>query len=118
MNKPRAYTTEEVREEFLKTVWALIQYWEVVPDPNISSCEGVAFSILSLLDGCNAGIPGFKVTPMPHPTDRKYCIQHGENYYPRTGDIAGHLHEFFYKHRPNDDGPGNGTSAGSDPARA
>lgn len=65
-------------------------------------CEGVAFSILGLLDGVSVGIPGFALVPSPHPDDMQYHKDNGENWYPSeevTKDIREDvmLHEEFYK---------------------
>lgn len=98
-------TTDEIREEFLAHVWHLIEYWENLNDGANSSqdkLEGLAFSMLSTLDGSSAALPGFIVAPMPHETDKAYHIQQGEDYYPYNdpetvqADIAGSLHETFY----------------------
>ena len=95
----REYTKEEVRKQFLDTVRGIVDYWEHVPNPCGTRESGVAFSILGMLDGVNAGIPGFVVAPSPHPDDRDYCISMGEDYYPESPqaqcDIAGGLHELF-----------------------
>lgn len=58
---------------------------------------GLAFSIIVMLDGGNVGMPGFKVIPMPHPSDREYCKQNGENWYPTGCDIGGSLHEHWHQ---------------------
>ena len=54
-SEPRAYTTEEVREQFLRQVSALVLFWETVPNDagELSRAHGVAHSILSMLDGCS-----------------------------------------------------------------
>jgi hypothetical protein len=98
------YTPEEVRERFIESVRSIVDYWEHVPNPYGTRESGVAFSILSMLDGCNGGLPGFVVAPAPHPDDKQYYIDHGENYYPEAPevkcDIAGGLHEHFAKEKP------------------
>jgi hypothetical protein len=99
--KPRVYTREEVRQQFLDHIATQVQYWD---DPNLNQSQderlsGLAFSILVALDGCSTALPGFVVAPAPHPTDRRYCIAQGEDYYPATPkaacDIAGGLHELL-----------------------
>jgi hypothetical protein len=64
--------------------------------------EGLAHSILVALDGNAMALPGFVVAPMPHPSDRDYCIENGENFYPEAPDvscdIAGELHTRMYSY--------------------
>ena len=109
---PREYTTEEVREQFLQHVRAQIEYWESIAGPISSRAklEGLAFSILSTLDGCAAVLPGFVVVAQPHPDDRAFLTGQGLNYYrPRAavvGDISGSLHELFSGSRCGKDGDG------------
>lgn len=66
----RAYTIEEVRDDFLCTVRQMAKNWADLPDKtNRERCDGLAHSILVLVDGC-AGMPGFTMTPSPHPDDK------------------------------------------------
>lgn len=101
---PRMFTCDEVREQFLMHVAALVQYWDElkIGIPVRERLEGLAHSILVALDGNAAALPGFVVAPAPHPTDRAYCIRIGENFYPEAPnvacDIAGELHERIYAH--------------------
>lgn len=106
MEEPREKTTEEIREEFLKHVRHLIQYWDEVsgknaPETQKERLEGLAFSILVALDGNTMALPKFIVAPDPHPDDKEYLISEGNNYYPENhnsdvkGDIAGCLHELL-----------------------
>jgi hypothetical protein len=100
---PREYTTDEAREKFLAHVRALVDWWadeSRVTDPR-EKLSGLAFSILSALDGCAGGLPGYIVSPAPHPEDEAYLKAEGQNWYPAAPkvecDIAGSLHELFYK---------------------
>lgn len=100
MSKPRQYTTDEVREKLLSYVRGLVDYWDKTDRPRKESLSGLAFSILSTLDGGSVEVPGFVVAPSPHESDEEYHRQRGENWYPRVEsehDIAGCLHELFYK---------------------
>ena len=95
----RAYTKEEVRDQFLNHVRGLIDYWSARPDSTKECVEGVAFSILAALDG-GSGLPAFYVVASPHPSDRDFNKSLGENYYPSASlmnDIAGDLHERLFK---------------------
>ncbi len=98
----REYTEGEVREEFLKKVWQTIGYWSSVEGISCrEKMEGLAFSMLVILDGESMGMPGFVVSPHPHPDDKKFFQEKGESWYPQylaeeACDIAGGLHELFY----------------------
>lgn len=109
MSKPREMTTEEVRAKFLDMVRSYVDYWadpyHAPGDDLRERLSGLAFSILVILDGDSA-MPGFIVAPHVHEGDKKDCIENGENWYPEPRDvehdayeydIAGHLHEEFYK---------------------
>jgi len=106
--RPREYTTDEIQENFLDTVRTIVEYWstEAIMDDTVETrVNGCAFSIMALLDGCNIGVPGFIVAPIPHQEDRRYRCDNGENWYPENheiehminGDIAGNLHELLAK---------------------
>jgi len=104
-NKSREFTENEVRAHFLSNVWGIIDYWNNISDPSCNRTEGVAFSILSMMDGSNLGIPGFIVTPNSCPEDKEYYIKRNENYYPDNTnsnikcDIGGGLHELLYNYK-------------------
>lgn len=105
MSQPRVCTEEECRERLLKTVWAYVDFWaKETRQPMVrDKLAGLAFSLLAMLDGCNAGLPGFTICPSPHPDDKEYHRERGENWWPTDEDavdIAGSLHELFYKYEP------------------
>jgi hypothetical protein len=94
-------TTDQARERFLDHVRALVDYWDrEASGDQRHRLEGVAFSILVLLDGGSGHMPGWVVCPSPHPEDRAYCEAQGEEYWPEAPDagtdIAGSLHELFF----------------------
>ena len=102
----REWTTEEIRDKFLKQVEHIVKYWDELPGKTTTErLEGSAFTIMSLLDGCSMGSPGFIVAPMAHEDDEEYLKTLGENYYPYNdqenikGDIGGGLHELIFKNR-------------------
>lgn len=109
--EPRELTEEECRERLLRHIWGLIEYWlseDRHPDAR-GKLEGLAFSILSLLDGSSVGIPGFIVAPVGHSDDAEYCRKNSEDWWPHNGDkeqeavkcdLGGSLHEFFRKFGP------------------
>ncbi len=105
MDHPREYTKEEVREIFLNHVRMMVDYWDNQPNQSCKSrLDGLAFSILTDIDGFSGGCPAFILAPCPHPDDKEYNIDNGENYFPRTDeklincDIAGELHDNYYNY--------------------
>ena len=96
---PREMTEDEVRQEFLTHVRETVKYWADLPKySDFDKCEGVAFSILTAIDGCSMALPGFMLIPAPHPDDKAYHEQQGKNWYPdppkvKLCDIAGGLCE-------------------------
>jgi len=99
-------TVDEIREEFLAHVRVLIDYWDTVggvdaPKTQKDRLAGLAFSIMSTLDGCSMDVPGFLVIPNVHESDKQFNIDNGEDWYPKTPDIddacdiGGCLHELL-----------------------
>ena len=103
-NTPRQWTNDEVRDKFLKHVAMLTKYWDTQVGNKTSKekLEGLAFSILSTIDGCNYGLCGFQMIPHVHPDDKEYNKENGDNWYPpptdNKHDIAGGLHELIHKY--------------------
>jgi len=97
---PREYTVEETRDKLLQHIHALVDYWHTgtsVTDTR-EKLSGLAFSILSTLDGGHMGIPGFLVITNPDPTDKEYAKDQGKNWFPEGADL-GVLHEFYHQAR-------------------
>ncbi len=85
---PRAHTQEEMQDLFLDQIAARVNYWAHVDiQPNKGETEaharlsGLAFSILTILDGCSE-LPSFEIVPTPAEGDREFLIEEGENYWP------------------------------------
>ena len=98
------YTRDEVITKFLDHIKMNISYWEILPDTSTrEKLEGLAFSILTMLDGCSGDIPKYIVAPDPHESDKEYLLKNKEKYYPENYsskincDISGFLHELFHK---------------------
>ena len=90
----RAYTEEEVRDQFMQQVAATAVYWATLkPNPNspfpenrreltaVERCNGLAFSIMSLIDGCTMSLPGINLSVQPHEDDKEFCQKIGENWF-------------------------------------
>ena len=104
----RQWTDEEIREIWLGHVWATIDYWveKGADRPPRELLKAFAFSLLSTIDGTGSTLPGFILAPRPHPDDRAFRQQRGENYFPEnhtvevTADIGGELHDLFHGFDP------------------
>jgi hypothetical protein len=108
---PREFTEDECRERFLRRIWDLIDYYlrETRRAEVEQKLEGLAFSILSILDGASIQMPGFAVVPKGCSDDSVYHRVHGEDWWPYNRpeamgaikcDLSGSLHDLFYKFRP------------------
>lgn len=101
MTKPREYTSDECREMFLDQIRAYVHYWATTELHPASEAEnrseihrrldGLAFSILNILDGTSAGLPSFVVAPSPHPDDKEFHKNEGENWWPRNHKVEDKL---------------------------
>ena len=98
MTAPRAYTAEEVRQQFIDHVRALSRYWATLPGNKTPQerCDGLAFSILVAIDGGAMALPAFDLAPAPYPDDEEFHRSHGENWY-EAGMVINdcQLHELF-----------------------
>ena len=83
-------TMEQVRERVLRHISATVDYWHDQRQHNeMERMEGLAFSILSMLDGCAGDLPGFLVVPNPHETDQDFHKERGEDWFPETAGFDG-----------------------------
>ena len=83
MTEPRQWTAYEVRDKMIEHIHNLCRYWSTLPDKSPrEKCDGLAFSILSMLDGCSGGLPGFILVPDPHESDESYNKEEGNNWFP------------------------------------
>lgn len=95
----RAKTQEEVKKEFLDHVRCIADYWARLPDKTPDErCSGVAFSILTMIDGCSGEMPAFDLLVSPHEDDKQYHIDNDEDYYePQMMINDCMLHDEYYK---------------------
>lgn len=99
----RELREEEVQELFLNHVRALVKYWgEGLDEKAQDKLSGLAFSILTAIDGCAGDLPGFILAPLCSESDIEFYKESNMDYYPISPknincDIAGTLHEKFYK---------------------
>ncbi len=101
-------TSDELRDMFLHEVRIIATYWAGLPERDQRTgevmtterrCNGVAFSILSLLDGSRLGIPGIDLVFQPHEEDKDYHIKNGQNWIEPGTVVSDTLHEHFYERR-------------------
>lgn len=93
--EPRAFTEEEVTEQFLKKCVSIADYWGNLPNTTQqAAAEGAVFGVLSLLDG-SSDFPAVDLVIKAHDGDKEYAISKGENYYDDTV-ISTTLHELFF----------------------
>lgn len=100
-----AYTADEALSHYMDHVRAMVKYWAHLPEIDQATgramtiedrCEGVAFSILTMIDGCSA-LPGLNLTLDPHPDDKAHHIAEGNQYYQPDMCINGEvsMHEIL-----------------------
>ncbi len=94
-----AYSKEEVREAFLSHIRALAPYWASVERDTVEEkISGALFSVLTLIDGSTLSLPAMDIVLRPHPEDKEFFEDNGENWFEDGMAINDdvHLHEFFY----------------------
>ena len=107
--EPREYTKEEMCEMFIDHLRCIANYWATVKlDPENDyekgrsviqrRLDGMVFSVLTTIDGC-AGLPAFNLVPHPHPDDKEYHKEEGENWWSDDKAINDEvmLHETFHQ---------------------
>lgn len=98
--KAKAKTAEEVREEFLRHISDLVEYWDSESRAHTlrERLDGLAFSILNIFDGTTTALPAFNISCAPHPDDKEFSISNGEDWY-EDGLVINDcsLHELWYR---------------------
>lgn len=95
----KAYTVEEMQKMFLDQVEGIARYWSRLEGKTkAEAVEGALFSMLVIFDGEAGGFPACDLIPSPHPDNKQYSIDNGEDYFPEGENIAdGSLHEQFLR---------------------
>lgn len=74
---------EELQKQFIDQVAVMVKYWVGLGYSAEETADGVAFSIMNILDG-NSGTPPYAMYPID---------EHGN--VDTDCDIAGYLHELY-----------------------
>ena len=61
--KVKIYKKEKLQNDFLEEIKNIIEYWNSVNESSKDKINGVAHSILSLIDGCNGDYNGCSLIP-------------------------------------------------------
>lgn len=52
---PKQFTAKEVRQQMVEHIDRMVRYWAELPGLSVEDrCDGVAFSVLTMLDGAGA----------------------------------------------------------------
>ncbi|MGE3538801.1 MAG: hypothetical protein AB7N91_15385 [Candidatus Tectimicrobiota bacterium] len=93
----RAYTADEARAIFLREVKALAEYWgHLAGKSQQEVADGVAFSLLALLDGAAMDFCAVDILLKPHPDDTAYQQDQGAPWFEAGQNIAGSLHTLWH----------------------
>jgi len=95
----RAITPDELRDAILDHMRELAKYWATVDGVKTvqDRIEGAMFSTLGILDGSTIGLPAFDLVAMPHPDDKQYHIDNGEDWIEEGTRISDMLHEHWHQ---------------------
>lgn len=96
----RALTAEELTEQFLEHLHDAVDYWSNVQDQDTrEKLNGLAFTILSTLDGCSVSLPAFDIVARPHENNKEYHTELGINYIEDGTILECWLHERWHRKR-------------------
>jgi len=100
---PRAITPDEITGLLIADIALVARHWSEVDSDAVSMddrCNGLAHSILVLLDGCAgyANSPAFDLIARPDEGAKQDSIMDGENWIEDGTVISGGLHERFSRY--------------------
>ena len=112
-NTSREYTVEEMQKQFIEAIYSDIEYWKNLekyhsfeePPTLDEKMEGLAHSILTLIDGFSMHGSGYALIPISTQEDIDYNIENGTNYRPQyepdgVADLGGELRYLFKEYKP------------------
>lgn len=85
---PRELTAEECTKALLDHFEHIAKYWAKQAGSVEDRMYGLVFSILTALDGDSMGLPKWLVVPDPHPSDREFHREEGENWWPENHHVV------------------------------
>lgn len=96
--EPRAYTADEVRQQFLDHMRTLALYWSSTAGTEREKLNGLCFSILNIFDGTSQDLPAMDIVLRPHENDMEFHKAEGDNWY-EVGQVINDtmMHEEYYK---------------------
>jgi len=78
-------SVKQSKKEFLDAIKSIANYWANEGEDKQSACDGVAFSIMALLDGCSSrNLNGYMLMELD---DKGHALD----------DITGELHDDYAK---------------------
>jgi hypothetical protein len=97
MSKP--ISKEQLRLQFRNSIRMYAREWASYPNKTLQErSDGLAFSILALLDGSDVNLPAFDLVARPHPDNEAYHKAHGQDWIV-DGQVINddvHLHDMYY----------------------
>jgi hypothetical protein len=97
MSKP--ISKEQLREQFLNSVRMYAREWASYKNKTPQQrCDGLAFTLMALLDGTDVDLPAFDLVARPHPDNEAYHKAHGQDWVV-DGQVINddvHLHDMYY----------------------
>lgn len=96
-NEARELTEEEARKIFITNVKDQVDYWTKRASGKREALEGLAATILGLIDRGSSDLPGFLLMPVSTEDERKLQIERNQNWMPENCDIAGSLKDDYIK---------------------
>ncbi|HCA5183278.1 TPA: hypothetical protein MW242_002910 [Acinetobacter baumannii] len=74
-------TKEDLRADFIEAMKNTACYWANLPDlSERERCDGVIFSVMNILDGSGSFPCAIDLVLRPHPEDKQFSIDEGEDY--------------------------------------
>lgn len=99
---------EEGVKALLEAMANIALFWGTTHNQTqLSACNGVVFSTLSMLDGSSTGLPAFSLHPQPHPEDKQYSQENGQDWWGESAiNDNVYLHEMWSKFQLENPNPG------------
>lgn len=95
-----AVHADDLRDTFLQVLAAYAHYWATLEGKTPHErCNGLAFSMLAIIDGSNMSLPSFDLVARPHPDDKLLLQAEGSDWIEDGTIISdGGLHEVWHRY--------------------